>query len=164
MFCVNLFCFRKRLPDFTQRALVKAGILVQVRNCIYALNNKLNIIDQFDDSLLHTAQVYNYKKAKELPLRGGKMLQVEAKETVTFYKVRFHLVRFPRSSCEELGNLTRFHMTLKPPAWRKCLTSNTRWVQTFTWRPKAGSICRMCRRSTGRGSSKTLHHRGATIS
>ena len=43
MFCVNLFCFRKRLPDFTQRALVKAGILVQVRNCIYALNNKLNI-------------------------------------------------------------------------------------------------------------------------
>jgi len=53
---------RKRLPDFTQRALVKAGILVQV---------------------------YNYKKAKELPLRGGKMLKVDAQQTVTFYKVSF---------------------------------------------------------------------------
>ena len=50
-----------------------------------ALNDEPDIIE---DSLLNTAQVYNYKKAKELPLRGGKMLKVEAKQTVTFYKVK----------------------------------------------------------------------------
>jgi hypothetical protein len=51
---------RTRLLAFTQAALVKAGVLVQV---------------------------YNYKKVKELPLRGGKQLTVEKGEPVTFYKV-----------------------------------------------------------------------------
>jgi len=79
---------RKRLPDFTQRALVKAGILVQV---------------------------YNYKKAKELPLRGGKMLKVDAQQTVTFYKVG------PDIHLETEG---RFHLPEVQPEHRERLFKN----------------------------------------
>ena len=72
------------------------------------------------------------------------MLKVEAQQTVTFYKVRFHPM-------------------FKPSTLIKCATLNTRWDQTFTWRQRAASICRKFSQSTGRGSSKTFHQKGAAI-
>jgi len=79
---------RKELQNFTQRALVKAGILVQV---------------------------YNYKKAKELPLRGGRILKVEAQQKVTFYKVG------PDIHLETLGE---FHLPDVQPEHRQRLFKN----------------------------------------
>ena len=54
--------------------------------------------------------------------------------------------------------------TTKPVILDHPTTFFTRWVPTFTWRPKASSIFPMFSPSTGRGFSKTFHQKGATNS
>ena len=66
---------RNRLLAFSQMALIKAGVLVQVCTVLYC------------PVPYCTVQVYDYKKSKDLPLKGGKVLTTTRGVPVTFYKV-----------------------------------------------------------------------------
>ena len=137
--------YRKELQNFTQRALVKAGILVQVNHFFYP---NFAAHQHWPNLLMLTA----HHLFTGIQLQESKGASTEGRKNI-------------KSGSPAKSDILQGKKRIKLGAvvCRPAITSSTRWVQTSTLRHLGSSTYLMCSLSTDRGFSKTFLQQGAII-